>query len=335
MIDFIYSYITGLIEVSIEFLFLNQYLHAPIKKITKTIFFIILSSIVIQLPFSTLLKLMLFAALLFLYSTWILKTNIKVSAFCTILTIELMQLCYGILNSISTILSFFIYHLNPSLFSFIFMIAGDIFSLILSIFCYQIVCKYMAHKENTQNQYVLMMIIPLLMIFVVSGYIHFTFYGNTQSISAFFNKNYISIFIIQSLGIVSIFSILYAYQKLIDSFFLYTKFSMLTQQAHFQEQYVKEAQTHYSNTKALRHDMKNHITIIKGLLDKEEFLKAKTYIEQLNIATATTTFSFPTNNPILDILLENKIALANSKIILYKMNTSIQIHPNKQRGFIN
>lgn len=121
--------------------------------------------------------------------------------------------------------------------------------------------------------------------------------------------------IVQLLGIFSIFSILYAYQKLTDSFLLHNKLSMLTQQTHFQRQYVKEAWTHYTNTRALRHDMKNHIMIIKGLLEKQDFLKAKAYIDELNIATLNTSFPFPTNNPILDVLLENKIALANSKEI--------------------
>lgn len=290
-------------------------MHVSEKKYQMVIV-IILSSIIIQLPLPTLIKLLLFAILFLIYSTWILKVNIKLAVLYILLTIEIMQLCYGVFNSISTITAFFIYHLNPSLFSPIFMITGELFSLTLAVLCYQISYKYMDNKENTQNQYILMIIIPLLMIFVVSRYIHFTFYENIQSIKSTFTilKNtHIPMLIIQLLGIVSIFSILYAYQKLTDHFLLHTKLSMLTQQTHFQRQYVKEAWVHYSNTKALRHDMKNHIMIIKGLLEKGDFLKAKAYIEELDIAAANTTFPFPTNNPILDVLLENKIALANNK----------------------
>ncbi len=325
MFTFLYFYITGFIEISIQFIFFNKQIHGSAKKY-QTIAFIILSSLVSQLPLSTLIKLLLFTAILLIYSTWILKVNIKLAILYILLTVEIMQLCYGVFNSISMIASFFIYHLNPLLFSSVFMITGELLSLTLAVLCYQIINKYMNHKENTQNQYILMIMIPLLMIFIVSGYIHFTFYENIQSIKLTFSiltKTHIPMLIIQILGIVSIFSILYAYQKLTDSFLLHTKLSMLTQQTHFQRQYVKEAWAHYTNTKALRHDMKNHIMIIKGLLEKQDFLKAKAYIEELNIATATTVFHFPTNNPILDVLLENKIALANNKGI--HIDSSINI----------
>lgn len=325
MFTFLFSYITGFIEISIQFLFLKKWLHISGKKY-QTIAFILLSHIVCQLPLSTLIKLTLLASVLFLYSIWILKATIKLSVLYILLIIEIMQLCYGVFNSTSIIASFFIYHLNPSLFSPIFMVAGALLSLALAVLCYQIISKYINNKQNIQNQYILMIIIPLLMIFVVSGYIHFTFYESPSSIKPTFtilNKTHIPMLLIQILGIVSVFSILYAYQKLMDSFFLHTKLSMLTQQTHFQRQYVKEAWTHYTNTKALRHDMKNHILIIKGLLEKQDFLKAKAYIDELNIATLNTSFPFPTNNPILDILLENKIALADNKGI--HINSSLNI----------
>lgn len=325
MFTFLFFYVTGFIEVSIQFLFFNKWMHVIGKKY-QTIVFIFLSHITSQLPFSTFIKLTLLATLLLLYSTWILKATIRLSILYILLLIEVMQLCYGVFNSISMIVSFFIYYLNPSLFSPIFMVAGTLLSLTLAVLCYKIISKYINNKQTAQNEYILMIMIPLLMILVVSGYIHFTFYENIQSIKSTFtilNKTHIPMLIIQILGIVSIFSILYAYQKLIDSFLLHTKLSMLKQQTHFQKQYVKEAWAHYANTKALRHDMKNHITIIKGLLEKQDFLKAKTYIDELSIATTSTTFSFPTNNPIVDVLLENKIALANNKGI--HINSSLNI----------
>lgn len=325
MFTVLFSYITGFIEISIQFLFFNKWMHVSGKKY-QTIIFILLSSIISQLQLPTFIKLLLFGVLLLIYSTWVLKINIKSSILYILLIIEIMQLCYGIFNSISIIAAFFMYHLNPSLFSPIFMVTGTLLSLTLAVLCYQIISKYMRHKENAQNQYILMTTIPLLMIFIVSRYIHFTFYENITSIKSsliLLNKTHIPMLIIQILGIISIFSILYSYQKLMDSFFLHTKLSMLTQQTHFQRQYVKEAWAHYANTKALRHDMKNHIMIIKGLLEKQDFLKAKTYIDELHIATANTSFPFPTNNPILDILLENKIALANNKEI--HINSSFNI----------
>ena len=183
MFTVLFSYITGFIEISIQFLFFNKWMHVSGKKY-ETIIFILLSSIITQLQLPTFIKLLLFSVLLLIYSTWVLKINIKSSILYILLIIEIMQLCYGVFDSISIIAAFFMYHLNPSLFSPIFMVTGTLLSLTLAVLCYQIISKYMRHKENAQNQYILMTTIPLLMIFIVSGYIHFTFYENITSIKS-------------------------------------------------------------------------------------------------------------------------------------------------------
>ena len=118
---------------------------------------------------------------------------------------------------------------------------------------------------------------------------------------------------VQTLGLISIFAIMYAYQKLSVAFSTSRKLSLLEQQSHFQKQYVEEAQTHYDSTKALRHDMKNDVLIIKGLLENADYEKAKAYIQEMDIVTANLSFPFQTGNAVLDVLLENKAALAANK----------------------
>ena len=59
--------------------------------------------------------------------------------------------------------------------------------------------------------------------------------------------------------------------------------------------------------------MKNHVLIIKGLLENADYEKAKAYIEEMDIVTANLSFPFQTGNAVLDVLLENKAALAANK----------------------
>ena len=135
--------------------------------------------------------------------------------------------------------------------SYVFMILGSLLALCLSALCYLTILKYMKHKENAQSQYVMMILIPLLMIFTVSGYINYTFYGNSITIEHTYNLPYrihFQMLIIQTLGIISIFVILYSYQKLTDRFLISKKLSILEQQSYFQKQYVEEAEAHYKST---------------------------------------------------------------------------------------
>lgn len=52
---------------------------------------------------------------------------------------------------------------------------------------------------------------------------------------------------------------------------------------------------------------------MKGLLERENLERARVYLEEMDTASARLSFSFHTGSPILDILLENKMALARNK----------------------
>lgn len=307
ILNIVFPYFSGLLEVLLEVIFFGNFIGKRSTWVQR-ILFMALALSVINLPLTALLKLGLFIAILSLYGIFILKASSGAVILYAVLTAEIMQLCFGVLNSLTMILSSFLYERNPIVFSHIFMIAGNILAIGLSYLCYWLAFKHLEHKEDTQNQYVLMILTPLLTIFVVSEYINKTFYGNVISIeqsSEILIGNHITMFIVQSLGVISIFTIMYAYQKLSMTFSMSKKLSLLEQQSHFQKQYVEEAQAHYDSTKSIRHDMKNHILIVKGLLEKSDIEKAKNYLEELDIVIANLSFPFQTNNPVLDVLLEN------------------------------
>lgn len=149
------SYISGFLEVLIEYIFFIRCMGK--KDATKQmLLFIILGTVFSNLQISILRKFLLIISLLLAYSTLVLKTNIKLAILYAILTIVIMQLCYGTFNSISVILSSFLYGFNPELFSQIFMIVGNLLALGLASLNYWIIFKYMKKKEGTQSQYVLL-----------------------------------------------------------------------------------------------------------------------------------------------------------------------------------
>lgn len=93
--------------------------------------------------------------------------------------------------------------------------------------------------------------------------------------------NHYQMLFIQLFGMASLFCILFAYKKLLQNFHLSTKLSLLVQEEHFLNQYVEEARTRYEQTKSFRHDIKNHITVVKNLLENGKQEEALTYIGDL------------------------------------------------------
>ena len=114
------------------------------------------------------------------------------------------------------------------------------------------------------------------------------------------------------LGLLSLFCILFSYKKLQQNFRLSTELSLLEQEEHSLNRYVEEAKTRYDRTKSFRHDIRNHIAVVKRLLQSEKLEEAITYMEDLDDMAEKMSFPCSTNNPAVDILVGNKLGIAQS-----------------------
>lgn len=112
-----------------------------------------------------------------------------------------------------------------------------------------------------------------------------------------------------SSSIASLFCIMFAYKKLVDSFKLSRELSLLELEKHSLNQYVEEAKVRYEKTKAFRHDVKNHISIVKELVQNGDIDTALQYMSDMENLTADMSFPVSTNNPVLDILIGNKLGI--------------------------
>lgn len=163
-----------------------------------------------------------------------------------------------------------------------------------------------------------MILIPILMIFLVNEYICFFIYGNSIIIECnkiILNTNHYQILMIQILTIISLFCVMYIYKKLLESFEQSIKISLMEQETNLLKQYVAEAQLRYKKTKSFRHDIKNHIEIVKELLQNNKLEEALNYIGEMKNINTDISFTYSTNNPVLDILLSNKLSIAKSNDI--------------------
>lgn len=243
------------------------------------------------------------------------KANYRPVIAYAVITVQIMRLCFGVSGSLCCILSPWLFPQAPQTAGFLFMTAGNVLALSLSVFCYHMIHKYLQPGKSLNTQYSQFMILPAFMIFLAGEYSGSAVYENTLTLDAagrVLNAHYGQILMIQLLSAACLFSILFGCKKLADSFELNMKLSLLEQETHSLRQYVEEARTSYENTASFRHDIKNHISIVRELLRNSRPQQALSYIGDMETIAAGLSFPCNTNNPVLDILLKNKLGIAKS-----------------------
>lgn len=230
------------------------------------------------------------------------------------LTIEIMHLCYGLTDSLLSGFYPAIASLPHKTAGVLFILLGNS-AMIPAVCCFHIVCRYFSCYEAARKQYVLMLIIPVLMIFFAGEYISLVISENLNASGSMEipeNMHYPQIFFIQLLGLASLFCVMAAYKKLMQNVELATQLSLLRQEEHFLNQYVTEAKARYEKTRSFRHDIKNHMTVIREFLKNAKLKEALQYMEDMEAMAEELSFSCSTNHPTADILIGNKLGIAES-----------------------
>lgn len=320
-----YPVITCILEILLEFYFFSKYIDKRVKGIRLLLFpiagFLLLACT--SLPFFW--EILVYLLLLISYGYFSTRKNVTNAILYAVITIEIMLLWYGFSNAFTS-LFMELYFLNSEVMGLVFMVMGGVVAFLGAYLCYRFLYNQIACLKMRENQYVLMILIPVIMIFLASVYINRSVYGNTINISDGSRVPYekhLQILTIQGMGIISLLCIMRTYKKLVDSFQMNMRISLLEQERRFQEQYVREARERYEATRSVRHDIKNHLSIVHGLLEKGEAEKAQQYLQGIETLSEGLSFSCHTSNLVLDVLIGNKLGLAKEKGI--RVSCSLQV----------
>ncbi len=209
------------------------------------------------------------------------------------------------------------------------MLASEAASLALTGFCYYMLYRYYSRDvfyprdvaypfyTAAEKQQMFLVFIPVLMIFVMSEYINkisfeFQFEVLDEGGPYRYLLSHWQLFTMHFLGLLSLFCILFSYKKLQQNFRLSTELSLLEQEEHSLNRYVEEARARYDRTKSFRHDIRNHIAVVKKLIQSGKLEEAVSYMEDMDDMAETMSFPCSTNNPVVDILVGNKLGIAKS-----------------------
>ena len=308
-------YIMGSVQMLAGFYFLTRFLQKKVRFYLYGLFAILGFAVTMAIPAGdSITEFLVYFLLLTVSGILVCRADWRPVILYAALTIESMQLSYGIVNSLSCIV-------YPRLFSLTHKVMGIAFwlsesmALVLSILCFCMIYRHFSYCETVKQPYLFMILTPLCMLFFVENYISSVLYGNTVITDEKGIRIYTDpgpIVLLQLLSVASLFCILFAYKKLLQNFRLSVELSLLEQDEYFLNRYVEEAKERYDNTKSFRHDIKNHMTMLKELLKAGETGKALTYIGDMEEMANGLSFPCSTNNPVVDILLENKLGMAKS-----------------------
>ena len=334
-LDFSNIYVIGLIEGTFQFYFLAKILK---KKLLLPFYFLFGVCAVIVTRFLSVGTVTGFVAMVFLLTVCgilVCHADFKSSLLYAALTTEIMLLCYGIVKSLIGLLYAWLPYFFYDTAGIAAMLASEAASLLLTGVCYYMVYRYFSRDvfcprddlcprdglypfyTASEMQQMFLVFIPVLMIFIMSEYINtlsfdYQFVVLEEDGSFEYLLSHWQLLAMHLLGLLSLFCILFSYKKLQQNFRLSTAISLLEQEEHSLNQYVEEAKARYDETKSFRHDIKNHIAVVKNLLQSGKLEEAVSYMEDMDDMAEKMSFPCSTNNPVVDILVGNKLGIAKS-----------------------
>lgn len=231
-----------------------------------------------------------------------------------LIVLAVMQLCFGVVNSVIGMASGFIIGKDPD-FTAVLMIFLNMLSLFISCVCCEIIIKKSAAEHSDKIQNTAEFLLPFMMIFCTFLFLNSTLFGNEVSSDSVRKIGLKSpaIFALQVLGIIAVFCIIRLRSKLI----------LKNTEAECAGLRAENAERLCKNTRAFRHDVKNHMLAVSGFLSKGDVNGAENYLAETEKLFAETSERFKTGNPLADIILNRK--LSETEKIGVKISCDIKI----------
>ena len=224
------------------------------------------------------------------------------------LAFYLSQLSFGIVNSVESVV-FPSAVGSPLLYGL--LAAAVALSFALCAGCYAAALKLLPPIGRGQAPYLGLLLCPSLFCFAAELYILRTAYRSVAvSLSPAEAGRHGALLLLQIMGLAALFSTLYVYRQLCRSFQAQAALESLTQAARVQKIYVAEAQKRYEQTKSFRHDVRNHLAVLEGLLKNGRAEEGGAYLQTLKTASEALSFPYQTGSPAADVLLGEKLGLA-------------------------
>lgn len=115
-------------------------------------------------------------------------------------------------------------------------------------------------------------------------------------------------------------SAIYIYQKYIALQKEKEKHFIEEQQVKAMKHRLEEAEQFYGSIRKVRHEMKNHMMNIKGLVAGEQYEAVDSYIARLDETIQELDYKYVTGNPVTDVIMNDKYRMAERLGIAFEVS---------------
>lgn len=260
--------------------------------------FVVLGTVTVLLPISQAVLVGIILILMYIYGAFVLRCGKGSSLAYAAAVTEVMQFCRSISDSCFSIVKGVFSINGKDASDNLFTAAGSVLPILLFSLSAAIIFKKLIFKGNGGEKIGLtaVVLIPGLLMLIIEEYISTKFYF-IEDVSAEISQN-AALLCVLTTGLAGVFCTLYAYKKIIT-------LVITEQQNILYKQYAIQARERFNATVSLRHDINNHLAVLDGLLERQEYSRARDYLTRLKGLSASTSPLYNTGCEIIDILLDN------------------------------
>lgn len=209
-------------------------------------------------------------------------------------------------------------------------VRGIVRALLLALFFVLLLRHFYRSGARLLREQILLLTVPLFFIALVEQILQDSFYGDTMvvdtamgSVLPALEVSHGENLFLQLVAGGCLIAVLFLYQRFIHVQLTEKKLFCLEQQAAEQKRYMEEATLREKQARAFRHDLKNHLMVLKELLRTGQTEYAYTYLSQLSGVADGFSCTVRTGNPAVDVLLGSKFAAAKQREIAVQCELSI------------
>lgn len=317
----------------IHFQFIYKFMGVKSHKLRNCMIFLALhytaTAVCAEFEIAGLMERFVHFAFIFLFAYLLSKTqkqqNISASLTTGLLIITVLTLCEGIIAPTVYLLpNFGIFESKVSF--MVFDIILSIITVLLPYFVLRAIRRYLHIEKTDKLPFLFVLFVPLTLLILFSQAIFDVGYKSEMEIidskvvSVFNNYQMLLIF---AFSFLCLFVILFSYKKVLEQIEQQEHKVLLEGQLTAQQIYTKEASVRYEMTRSFRHDLNNHLVVLKQLIDNNQSEKAAEYLYHFGNAADNISYQSRTGNVSLDALLADKLALAKQSGISITLNVDV------------
>ncbi len=199
----------------------------------------------------------------------------------------------------------------------------DLLMWVVLVVCLYLLLRRIEHDlipyiPEAEHLPLLILLVPVLFLTLTEKLLEEKTYGSTmvwdsEAGLVFPVVDHLESFCFQLLAGVCLFAVLAAFRRILKTMQDAQTIQMLEQQTRLQHIYVEEARLRDAQTRAFRHDIRNHLRVLGGFLREGQTERACQYLANLEDTAETLCYPVHTNNAAADVLLGSKLAAAEQQ----------------------